>query len=203
MKRKPKICPKCGKEFLFEGRSYRRKYCSFKCSNAHHDFKKMGRLGGLVRNENTKKRGYYGTRNRIIDEKERNRLRIISSKGGIASAIKQAKTNRSRGENHLAKLLKKDGFNVLQSNWAIVPNYEIDIWLPQKRVAISYNGMVHYKPIYGEKRLIQVRCRDQYRDRKLKELGIQHIIVREIGRFSEENVRANYLLLKEKLKFAS
>lgn len=144
----------------------------------------MGRKGGLTRSKNTEKRGNPGKRSK----EEIGRLRTIASSGGIISAQIQAKKNRSRGENYLAKLLRERELKVYQSIWNIVSGYEIDIWLPELKAAISYNGPVHYKPIYGEKRLIQVIRRDKYRERKLKELGMKHIVIKDLERFNKERI---------------
>ncbi len=164
-----KYCKRCGSVIANSGPSGRRKYCGFKCSNAHHDFVAMGHAT-------------EGIKRKHVDSDHYRNIGLI---GGIASAKKQAVMNRSKGENFLAVLLRRAGLNVRQSVWDLVDGYEIDIFLPDRNVAISYNGPVHYKPIYGEKRLRQVRSRDRYRSRKLKELGVRHIIIKEFRRFRE------------------
>ena len=192
--RVPKTCPICGKKFLFEGRRYYyRKYCSFKCSNSHHDFVAMGRKGGLAPHKC--KTGPKDSERETRGEC----LARIGSKGGIASAKLQAERNRSQGEAYLALLLRRDGYKVIQNTWDLVPGYEVDIWLPNLNVAICYNGAVHYKPIYGEGRLRQVRQRDRYRHRKLTESGIKHIIVREWERYDKRKVAAKFAHLKKEL----
>lgn len=190
--KKPKVCPVCGKEFLFKGRNYRRKYCSFKCSNSHHDFVAMGRKGGLA--PHRCKPGPKGSNREI-----RERLAKIGRRGGIASAKVQAKRNRSQGEAYLALLLCQDGYKVVQNTWDLVPGYELDIWLPDLKTAISYNGPVHYEPIYGPTRLRQVQQRDRYRNRKLTEMDIRHIIIKELGRYDKERIEEKFALLKKEL----
>jgi len=191
-----KICERCEQEFVVEKRQWRKRYCSYKCSNAHHDFKKMGKLGGLaiktkdktklkLRGWGKDRRGNPGKRS------DPERLRKIGIIGGVNSAKKQAVLNRSKGEAYLAELLKNN-YKVRQSVWDLIKGYEIDIFLPDQKVAISYNGAVHIRPIYGQARLNQVINRDRYRDKKLKELGFKHIVIEDNGKFNKERVEEYY-----------
>lgn len=125
-----------------------------------------------------------------LSQKEIERLRQIAKIGGINSAKNQPK--QSKGELLLAKLLSHNGYRIEQSSWDIVIGYEIDIFLPDLNIAISYNGEVHIKPIYGIKRLNQVINRDSYRNRKLREMNIKHIIVEDEGRFDIDKVKKQF-----------
>lgn len=186
-------CLRCGKRLLWSGRQKRRKYCSFKCSNAHHSFSEMAQ-----KNTGPRVLGPDCGNRRKRSKTEIERLRQIGHIGGVKSAKNQPR--RSKGENLLAILLSRSGFIIEQGVWSIVPGYEIDILIPQLNIAISYNGPVHRLPIYGAQRLKQVRVRDTYRDAKLKELGLKHIVVNDEGRFSEKKVFAQYLYCLEHIK---
>jgi hypothetical protein len=100
--------------------------------------------------------------------------------------------NRSRGENRLAELLIAHGMTVRQSVWDLVEGYEIDIFLPDFNTGISFDGPVHRLPIYGEKRLAQVQRRDAYRNRKLAEMGVRHIVVQDVRQFSEYKTASQF-----------
>ena len=172
-----RTCQRCGKPLFWTGRQKRRKYCSYVCSNAHHDFSSMGKKRADSRTEWT---GNPGKRS----SEEVERLRRIASVGGQ----KRVRDNprRSKGEIALGESLKKHGYRVRQNVWDLVKDHEVDIYLPDLKVAISYNGPVHYQPIYGEGRLRQIQNRDAYKHRKLCEMGVRHIIVKESKRFSQK-----------------
>lgn len=38
---------------------------------------------------------------------------------------------------------------------------ELDIYIPSINLAIELNGIFHYEPIYGEKKLLQIQNNDQ------------------------------------------
>ena len=196
-----KFCLKCGKELNWTGRQYIRKYCSFSCSNSHHDFISMGKTGWTKERRknfkchpNNKNRGNH----EIKTPEEIEKLRESGRKGGINSAKKQPE--RSKGEIFLANLFIENKYKVSNSVWDLVQGYEIDIFLPELKTAISYNGPVHREPIYGEIRLEQVKRRDEYRCRKLNEMGIKHIIVEDHGPFNEEKVRKQFEWCIEQIK---
>lgn len=188
-KRRWKFCKKCGIYFRDNSKKNGRQYCGYVCSNSHHDFVVMGRKGGYA-GKGSKKDGCGRIGKRSIAECKR--LSEIGMIGGMMSAKKQVQMNRSKGEDYLAELLRDVGFDVKQNAWDIVEGYEIDIFLPERNVAISYNGPVHYEPIFGDVRLRQVQRRDEYRNRKLQEMGIRHIVVKETGKFSKKKVEKSF-----------
>jgi endogenous inhibitor of DNA gyrase (YacG/DUF329 family) len=187
-----KFCLKCGKELTWTGRHRRRKYCSFICSNSHHNYYLM--WCNSLKKLDRSKIGNHKPRT----PEEIERLRKIAKIGGINSAKNQPK--RSKGEIMLSNLLKENGYNVKNSVWNLINGYEIDMFLPDQNIAISYNGEVHRKPIYGEIRLKQVISRDSYRNRKLLEMGIRHIVIEDEGMFKEEKVKKQFEWCLEQLK---
>ena len=46
---------------------------------------------------------------------------------------------------------------------------ECDIAIPDLKIGIEWNGIVHYKPIYGEKKLSDI----QERDKRKEEIAIE------------------------------
>lgn len=53
---------------------------------------------------------------------------------------------------------------------------EIDIWCPEKKIAIEYDGEHHFKDkIYGKKVFKEVKSRDKIKERLCKKMGIKLI----------------------------
>ena len=91
------------------------------------------------------------------------------------------KTKRSKSEKILEKLLRKELPGVaITTNNRLICDYEIDIAIPDLRIAIEWNGIVHRKPIFGLKNLSQVQKKDRRKKENLKEEGWCFIIVEDI-----------------------
>lgn len=54
---------------------------------------------------------------------------------------------------------------------------ELDIYIPSLKFAIEINGIVHYRPIYGEDRLAKVQDADFRKSKICEELGIKLLII--------------------------
>jgi len=77
--------------------------------------------------------------------------------------------NRQRRKSHRSKIEIKF-FDMLKSkfpNLDIIPNdktmldgLEVDIAIPSLHLAIEWNGIIHFKPIYGQEKLFATQQRD-------------------------------------------
>ncbi len=68
---------------------------------------------------------------------------------------KKRQSRRSKCETMLFDLLR-NRFPNLSMNYSdktLIPGYEIDITFPEIPLGIEWNGIVHYKPIYGKAKL--------------------------------------------------
>ena len=54
---------------------------------------------------------------------------------------------------------------------------ELDIYLPQLRLAIELNGIVHYEPIYGSDKFEKIKNNDQNKTIACYEQGIELAII--------------------------
>jgi hypothetical protein len=54
---------------------------------------------------------------------------------------------------------------------------ELDIYIPDLRMAIELNGIVHYEPIYGEEKFIKIQNRDKQKMILCYEKGIELIVI--------------------------
>lgn len=63
---------------------------------------------------------------------------------------------------YLASLLQDEypNLNVLTTDKKLLDGYEVDIAIPSIGLAIEWNGIVHFKPIYGQIKLDKIQKRD-------------------------------------------
>lgn len=113
-------------------------------------------------------------------------LHIARVKSGINSANSQARSRRSANELHFAKLCK-DRFTKVLENENIFKDkndslWDADIILPDKKVAVLWNGAWHYKKIHGNHSLKQIQTRDKIKLEAIKKTGYTPYIIKDMGR---------------------
>ena len=97
--------------------------------------------------------------------------------------------NKRRKKSRRSKIEIKF-FNTLQNmfpNIKMLPNdktmldgYEVDVAIPELRLAIEWNGMVHFKPIYGEEKLSKVQQRDKEKLKIASNNNINLIVITDL-----------------------
>lgn len=87
---------------------------------------------------------------------------------------------KSKAEIFISALIKSDfpNLTISENSRQILPSkLEIDIYIPEKKLAIELNGPVHYFPIYGEDRLKSCKERDSVKQMELQLLKIDSIVM--------------------------
>ena len=87
---------------------------------------------------------------------------------------------RSRAEVFLASLIRRDfpEINLEENTRSFLPSsLEIDILLPEIKLAIELNGPIHYLPIYGQEKLIFTQNRDIQKQIEIHAAGYALIII--------------------------
>lgn len=116
------------------------------------------------------------------------------------------KKSRSKLEIYLSNRLKQDFPWMLleECNRTLLKTLELDIYLPQFKIAIEVNGGMHYRFIRYFHRTITNFQRQRSRDTKKKimcqDLGIQLIEVPNLKAFSEKNAEQIYSWLVNVLR---
>lgn len=54
---------------------------------------------------------------------------------------------------------------------------ELDVYIPELKIAIEINGIVHYEPIYGEDKLIKTQIRDKQKMISCYEQDIELVVI--------------------------
>ncbi len=72
------------------------------------------------------------------------------------------KSRRSKIEAKFYNLIVKEfpDLNILSNDKTMLDGYEVDVAIPELKLAIEWNGIVHFKPIYGQTKLDNVQSRD-------------------------------------------
>ncbi len=87
-------------------------------------------------------------------------------------------TRRSKLENHLEQELKSN-FPLLEfsCNTKEPIGFELDFYFPTLKLAVEINGIWHYQPIHGFKKLERIREIDIEKEKRCRQAGIKlHII---------------------------
>lgn len=87
-------------------------------------------------------------------------------------------TRRSKLESWIEEQLKTkyNSFSILFNDKTIIGS-ELDICIPSLKISFELNGVFHYKPIYGEKKLTAIQAMDAKKKESCENLNIElHIL---------------------------
>lgn len=109
--------------------------------------------------------------------------------------LKPSGYQRSGAEDEMIVLIQRD-FPALK----IVPNdrqtlssgLEIDIHLPEAKLAIELNGPVHYRPIYGEERFAKVQAKDVLKHAEIQAKGLA-LLVLDVSRLKSKKRQHEFI----------
>lgn len=86
--------------------------------------------------------------------------------------------SRSKIEFYIEDKLKSDFPNIkFIFNDKETIGSELDVYIPELKIAIEINGIVHYEPIYGEEKLIKIQNKDKQKIINCHNLNIQLITI--------------------------
>ena len=87
-------------------------------------------------------------------------------------------TRRSKLEIYLEEELKSKYNHLdIHFNRKDTINSELDIYIPSMKLAFELNGIFHYEPIYGDKKLNQIQNNDTRKFQACLEKGIEMCII--------------------------
>lgn len=92
------------------------------------------------------------------------------------------KSKRSKCEIMLFDLIQQHypNLNVLPNDKNLLEGFEVDIAIPELNLAIEWNGIVHYKPIYGEEKLDKIKSVDIKKQLLAQKNNIRLIVISDL-----------------------
>lgn len=168
-------CDYCDQSFLRTSQDNSRclqgqhKFCSIKCTNIFRTTK-ISVLCKMCGKNSTQ---------RYVDY-SRNKVHFCS-KSCAATYNNTHKTKgyrRSKLEIYLEEQLQilYPNLQFLFNDKSII-NSELDIYIPNLKLAFELNGIFHYEPIYGQEKLSQIQNNDNRKYQACLELGISLCIL--------------------------
>lgn len=132
-------------------------------------------------------------------------LKIFCSKSCAATFNNKLKrkSRRSKCEEMLYQLIVSDfpTLEVLKNDKTMLDGFEVDIAIPSLKLAIEWNGVVHFKPIYGDDKLKRIQKIDETKKILANRLDINLIVVPDLVS-SPKFVKEAYLEIKQILRAA-
>ena len=68
---------------------------------------------------------------------------------------------------------------MIPNDKAMLPGIEVDVAIPSLRLAIEWNGVVHFQPIYGQEKLDVIQRRDAMKAQLAADLEIRLVIIND------------------------
>ena len=92
------------------------------------------------------------------------------------------KSRRSKIEIKFYNLIVKEfpNLNILANDKTMLDGYEADIAIPSLKLAIEWNGIVHFKPIYGQTKLNKIQNIDSKKTKIATNKNINLIVIPDL-----------------------
>ncbi len=168
-------CDNCGKEYqkeTFDFKRTKRNFCSKKCRGLADRNKikiKCSNCGDIVeRTPSHLKKTKHSFCNKSCAATYNNKLK--------------RKSRRSKIETKFYNLLVKEfpNLNILHSDKTMLDGYEADVAIPSLKLAIEWNGIVHFKPIYSQTKLDKIQTIDAKKLKIASDKDINLIVIPDL-----------------------
>jgi len=173
-------CVVCDSEFLKEKRAINRTlkgeygYCGDFCSRKCMGLFKIKKIKLSCKECDKEVLRVFSS---VQKNKTKNYFCNKSCKAQYENRNKKYGYNRSKIEIWIEEELKKLNIDVRFNERNIIKSGELDIFLPNLKLAFELNGIYHYKPIFGEEKFLKVKERDLKKIKECEEIGIELIVL--------------------------
>tara|TARA_R100000306_G_scaffold62302_1_gene68341 strand:- start:606 stop:1370 length:765 start_codon:yes stop_codon:yes gene_type:complete len=112
-------------------------------------------------------------------------------------AVQEASRIGSKMENSLLKELTKKGFRIdfHKEHWLQNHRLQIDLFIPNLRVAVEIDGPSHFKPVWGMEQLIKNQKADRQKTGLILAQGLVLVRVKMEKKFSQRYARQTLISL--------
>lgn len=179
---KPVICDKCKKEFNITTAKYKQYIknnvknicCSRKCKGLLSQNRIKTKCGNCLKEITVKMKEYKKSKS--------GKAFCSQSCSAIYNNKLKRKSKRSKIEERLFNLLVKEFSNliILSNDKTMLNGLEVDIAIPELKLAIEWNGIVHFKPIYGGEKLQKIQNKDSEKLKIASEKDINLIVISDL-----------------------
>tara|TARA_Y100000310_G_scaffold180635_1_gene180558 strand:- start:16289 stop:16945 length:657 start_codon:yes stop_codon:yes gene_type:complete len=92
------------------------------------------------------------------------------------------KSRRSKIEIKFYNMLVKEfpNLDILANDKTMLDGLEVDVAIPSLKLAIEWNGAVHFKPIYGKEKLDKVKQKDKEKLKIASNKNINLIVISDL-----------------------
>jgi endogenous inhibitor of DNA gyrase (YacG/DUF329 family) len=170
-------CEQCGKKFQKEAYDFKRtkhNFCSTKCHGLFQR-KRIKKICGNCGKEIIIRKG---------EHKKSKSGKSFCSKSCAATYNNKLKrkSRRSKIEKKFYNLLIKEfpTLNISANNKTMLDGLEIDVAIPELKLGIEWNGIIHFKPIHGEQKLKNIQEKDAQKQKIASNKDINLIVISDL-----------------------
>jgi len=152
------ICEYCKKEYQKETYDFKRTNHNF-CSKTCYGISQRKTIETICGNCEK----IVETKPAILNNSKSGRVFCSQSCAASYNNTLKRKSRRSKIEIALFNLLIREfpQLQILPNDKTMLDGFEVDIAIPELKLGIEWNGIVHFKPIYGQTKLDKIKDKDK------------------------------------------
>ena len=117
--------------------------------------------------------------------------------GGKCGGLKSVQTQHRRSKNESLFFDLISAKLKAEPNKRVVGEYDCDVFLPNFNVAVMWNGNWHFKKCAAKHSVAAVQNRDEYKIRKMVDVGITPYIISDFGKHNPAFIQSEYKIFLE------
>jgi len=173
------VCEYCKKGYQKETYDFKRtshNFCSIKCKGKYQTSTNTITIMCEVCNKKFTK-----SKSQAKRSKSKKHFCSKSCAATFNNKLKR-KSRRSKIEIKFYNLLVKEfpNLNILSNDKTMLDGLEADVAIPSLKLAIEWNGIVHFKPIYGQSKLNNIQNKDTEKLKIASNKNINLIVIPDL-----------------------
>lgn len=116
-------------------------------------------------------------------------LKLIENPEKSTRFYRTGMGKRSKNEIYFAELCQKYfGADKVVTNEKMFDGWDADVIIPDKKVAVAWNGIWHYQKITEKHSLKQVQSRDRIKEKIVTNHGYTFVVIKDMGKHNKKFV---------------